>query len=261
MPFTPEHSTSEIFSFLDDLGAFPQRISATSLYLPHRDIYIHYLPMLSPGEPLPTLFLNKFTQSAFRCIWEDQWHLKKDIMQSRLASLSGKTQRFHGRHTRAQAIPGQNARDFLDQYHILGGTVAKYKYGLLQRYTQDLLAVMTFSKARPITREGKIFQSYELIRQCNRHHETVVGGLSKLLSAFIREQSPDDIVTYVGLDWSDGKVYEKMGFELESISPGARLKVNPHNGKRLPLNRTPEAGDSWKEVYYPGNRKFIRRFK
>ena len=39
--------------------------------------------------------------------------------------------------------------------------------------------------------------------------------MGRLLKAFIREVGPDDIMSYADLEWSEGNVYEELGFRLE----------------------------------------------
>ena len=36
-----------------------------------------------------------------------------------------------------------------------------------------------------------------------------------MLKAFIKDVQPDDIMSYADLEWSEGKVYEQLGFVLE----------------------------------------------
>jgi hypothetical protein len=62
--------------------------------------------------------------------------------------------------------------------------------------------------------EGKGEQSGELIRFCNKLDYTVVGGLSKLLKHFITQYQVDDVMTYIDKDWSDGKSFIQLGFEV-----------------------------------------------
>lgn len=222
------------------------------ILIPELNLHFTYCTLLSTPSAIATIP----KEDASLKIWEDHWHYKKTVIQSRLLSLLGKSKRIHARKTQVSVIAGQEARDFLDAHHILGGTVAKYKYGLRNEVGQ-LLAVMTFSKGRNIIRQGQVFQSYELIRHSNLSQHTVVGGLSKLLKAFIRDHKPDDIVTYVGMDWSSGSVYEQFGFELAELTKPGWLWIDPKTGKRWSSKRNPDLGQDWKVAYYPGNRKYL----
>ena len=46
----------------------------------------------------------------------------------------------------------------------------------------------------------------------------VVGGASKLLKYFIKKENPLEITSYCDLRWSDGSLYEKLGFTLDHVS-------------------------------------------
>ena len=39
--------------------------------------------------------------------------------------------------------------------------------------------------------------------------------MGRVLKAFIKEVQPDDIMTYADLEWSEGNVYEQLGFTME----------------------------------------------
>ena len=40
----------------------------------------------------------------------------------------------------------------------------------------------------------------------------IAGGMGKLLSRFIADVEPDDIMSYADIEWSDGGVYRHLGF-------------------------------------------------
>ena len=44
---------------------------------------------------------------------------------------------------------------------------------------------------------------------------SMIPGMGKMLKAFIKEVDPDDIMSYADLEWSEGNVYEQLGFVLE----------------------------------------------
>lgn len=168
-------------------------------------------------------------------IWEDLWLVKKQIIQSRLLSAFGKTVRVFARKTEIREISRQESNDFLNKNHLQGMANAGYKYGLF--YDGVMMAVATFSKSRPIDRNGVIYRSHELIRYCSLLNTTVVGGLDKLLKHFIKEWQPDDIMTYADRDWSDGSVYRKLGFQQTEVTPSHIFWVDPESGMRIFPNK------------------------
>ncbi len=171
-------------------------------------------------------------------IWEDLWLVRKSVIQSRLRSVYGKTERIFARKTAVRAIDSGQSNEFLERNHLQGGSKAGFKYGLF--YSGRLVAVATFSKGRNVQRNELTYRSYELIRYCSELNITVVGGLDKLLQKFIRERHPDDIMTYADRDWSDGRVYENLGFKKTGIMPPQTFWVDPRSGFRIFPNKLRE---------------------
>ena len=71
---------------------------------------------------------------------------------------------------------------------------------------------MTFAKPR----FNKKYD-YELIRFCNKSGFSVIGGASKLFNYFIKNyntKSPKSIITYANRRFSNGKIYETLGFKF-----------------------------------------------
>ena len=75
-----------------------------------------------------------------------------------------------------------------------------------------------------MVRAGVKHRSYEMIHCCAKRDGHVVGGISKLLKAFIRQHKPDDIITVVDREWgSADKSWHALGFETgESPPRGSR---------------------------------------
>ena len=79
----------------------------------------------------------------------------------------------------------------------------------------SLVAVATFSNARKWQKGDKTIRSYEWTRYASLPGVRLSGGMGKMLQAFIQDQQPDDIMSYADLEWSEGAVYEQLGFALE----------------------------------------------
>lgn len=191
-------------------------------------------------------------------IWEDYWLKSSDIVFSRLSSLIGKTHCIQARDTSVVEIDSLAAKRFLQKNHLNNYVKGKFRYGLVYRY--QLVALATFSKSCPIHRDGKVYLSHELIRFCNLRYTTVVGGLSKLLSAFVENKNPDDIMTYLDLDWSDGKGYKEIGFNEVETRDSLAFFLDRTTNERVLKNRTPEEKGLLK-VYNSGSKKLILDLK
>ena len=144
-------------------------------------------------------------------IWEHEWEEKKEIVKSRLKSIFGVDQKTFARKCIVQEVTNSEAKDFQNQLHIQGHTVASVKLGLF--HDNQLVALMTFGKPR----FSKQYE-WELIRYCSKG--TVIGGASKLMAHFINKHMPKSIVTYADRRWSVGNMYFKLGFsEVKKTEP------------------------------------------
>ena len=137
-------------------------------------------------------------------IWEDEWLQKKDIVKSIIRAKLGLCHRIYARQTEARRIEAQEARAFLEANHLHGFRHAQCHYGLY--HDGQLLMVCSFAKHASY--------EWELARMAPQLNHTVVGGLSKLLAFFRKEQSPRTMMTYADADISDARGYLACGFRL-----------------------------------------------
>ena len=171
---------------------------------------------------------------------QDMWQSKTRIVKSRLANKAGQQgRRIFARKTTLHRIPNDVARQFFTDHHLWGATKAKYIYGLFCSSDTDgakeLVAAASFSSGRTIVRDGVPCQSHELLRFCTQRDTTIVGGLSKLVKAFVREQQPDDIVTQIDRDWGDGSGWCQLGFSHVAVMPPLIMAIGLEDGLRRHL--------------------------
>ena len=133
-------------------------------------------------------------------IFEDEWTTKESIVRSRLLSVLGLSPKIYARKCSVKPIDLIQYKAFCDEYHLQGYISASIKYGLF--YENKLVAIMSFRKSK---------DEYELMRYCSK--DTVVGGASKLFSYFMRMHQPTSIIGYVDRSWSNGNLFEKLGFK------------------------------------------------
>jgi hypothetical protein len=147
-------------------------------------------------------------------VFETEWYGRSnDIWKSVLANSVGKTKfKLGARHTTIREVPTGVARTFEYDNHLQGKSNGVINYGLY--YGDVLMSLMSFGTPR--FNKG---YDYELIRFCNKKHTTVIGGASKLLKHFEREHARGStIVTYANRRWSNGELYEMLGFTKQHIS-------------------------------------------
>ena len=89
---------------------------------------------------------------------------------------------------------------------------------------------MTFGNLRKNLGSTSKEGCYELLRFCNKLNTTVVGGASKLFKHFLKEYKPKEVISYCDRRWSEGNLYEMLGFEFSHNSKPNYFYVI--NGKR-----------------------------
>jgi hypothetical protein len=60
--------------------------------------------------------------------------------------------------------------------------------------------------------------NWEINRFASLLEHTVIGGASKLFKSFIKEVNPNTVISYADNRWSDGNLYQTLGFN--KISDG-----------------------------------------
>lgn len=134
------------------------------------------------------------------------------IVKSRLRALLGLNDKIHARKTICKEISDTDTRTFLDDNHLQGACVSKYRYGLF--HNDELVSAMTFGKSR-------FKNELEMLRFANKLNTNVIGGASKLFKHFFLNDHPEirTDVSYADRRWSFGNLYNKLGFSLTSITP------------------------------------------
>lgn len=192
--------------------------STITLHAPELDLsVIIYLP--GAGGRLPN--------APNRTIHIDYDQIVSDAgkLSARLASLYGKGQVVYARKTVVARIDKRVSIHFLQEHHLQMAIPGKYRYGLFQ--DGELLSVAIFSGGRRMRDQHDGYRSFELIRFCHKSNFRVVGGLSKLLTSFIKDFQPNDIMTYVDRDWSQDSNLATLGFkEVGKIPPQCYLIVH-----------------------------------
>jgi hypothetical protein len=221
--------------------------------------------------------LNKYKKSTennirLYTIWEDDWTIKREICESFILNKLGKSIKIMARKTTLKEVDYNTSKEFLDISHLQGDCKSSKRIGLY--YENNLVSLMTFSKLRlPLNGKNIDKDSWELTRFCNKKGLSITGGASKLLKYFINNYNPVEIQTYSDNLISDGKLYEKLGFDYKWMSdPGYWYVVNGIRSHRFnwrkskliklghDSNKTGEeimAELGYWKIYNAGNKKWI----
>lgn len=200
-------------------------------------------------------------------IMEDEWNTKPDIVKSVIGNALGIVERrISARKTTARQIEVGVARDFVNRYHLAGYHNSRYKFGLFDG--DELVSVMTFSTGN-YSRKSK---GWEIDRFCSKTGVQVVGGASKLFTAFIRLEKPTTVISYADLRHGSGLVYKHLGFEEHGdTSPNYwYFKTHLERFHRFNLRKGAVEGDDpsltewqnrvkqgWNRIWDCGSRKYV----
>lgn len=144
--------------------------------------------------------------------WEDQIVNAPMIMRGILLSKLGIYDKHIGARECEVSIDDTGVIDFLNRNHIQGSCNFDEVYIL--KYAGEPVCVMCFSRSKNRVGIGNTdSQSWELVRFCTKIGWQVAGGARRLLTHFIRNHPGVDIVSFSSHDISDGRLYDRLGFE------------------------------------------------
>ena len=184
------------------------------IYLPEKNIaiefngiYWHNNKYKSENYHLMKTELCEKQEIHLIHIFQDEWLYKQEIVKDRIKSILGiNRKKIYARKCEIKEIDIQTSNEFLELNHLQGKDNSSIRLGLF--YENGLVSVMTFGKPR----FNKNYD-YELIRFASKIGYQVIGGASKLLSYF-RKQYKGSIISYADRRYSNGKLYEAIGFKL-----------------------------------------------
>ncbi len=204
-------------------------------------VYVHLVPLINHFRSQELIQLQdqyKKEEKFLVHLWEDVWLLNQTVVLSRLKSFLGLNKTLHARKAVLIEIEDKQAVHFFNDYHLQGFVKAKYHFGLM--IGGELISMASFSDLRPMKLKGSHYTSAELVRFASKDGYTITGGLSKLIKHFLKLKRPNDLMSYADRDWSLGKGYNQLGFELSAITEPAYLYVDTQTGARCFLHRLPK---------------------
>lgn len=191
------------------------------IYIPSKNLAIEYngLYWHSDVKKEDNYHLNKYKacqQKGIRLIqiFEDEYRDKPQIVKSRLLNLIGETPRkIYARQCELKEVTSGESMKFLAENHIQGALGATHRIGL---YLEDeLVSLMTFGEMRKNLGSTPKQGHFELLRFCNKVDTNVVGAASRSLKHFLKLANPIEITSFADLRWSQGELYNTLGFDLE----------------------------------------------
>lgn len=195
------------------------------IYIPDRKIAIEcngdYFHSEDNGKP-KSYHQHKFQMAEdigvhLVQIYQSYWLENKDRIKSYLKDMLIPPIRIMARKCTLQSVTKAVAESFYNDNHLQGySSQCIVNYALL--YNDKIVALMSFGKTSFHDPKDKTPDYYELVRYAILSGYTVIGGPSRLLSAFEKEYKPRKILSYSDNDFFLGTMYQKLGFSFEGFS-------------------------------------------
>lgn len=228
------------------------------IYIPHLNLGIEFCGLYWHNENSPTprdkqYHYNKMKQCEklgirLITIFEDEWLERKSQVKNYLKSVLGVyKKRVYARKCTVEEVPKDIAKKFLEDNHIQGKTTFKIAFGLY--YEDDLLGLVTSNSHH---RQGHSDKNV-LNRLVFKDGIQVIGGASKLLKYLINYSKKEGykyLISWSDNRWSQGNIYEKIGFKLEEeLNPdysyyiGGNKRQTKQSNKKKDLIKKGAIGD------------------
>lgn len=163
-------------------------------------------------------------------IFDDEWREKNSICKSMILSKLGIFEtRIQARKCATKIISKKEMEAFCELYHIQGANkLSEVCFGLFHK--EDLVGVIDMGRHH--RRKDK--DSAVLTRLCFKTGVQVIGGSGKLFKICVdwcRDNGKKKIISWSDNRYSDGSVYERLGFKKECELPPDYQYVNMNNPK------------------------------
>jgi len=159
-------------------------------------------------------------------VHEDDWNLKRKVVKHTLRHILGLSKnRLQARKLdlkKTTKLESNTIKDFFTKYHIQGypNKVSGLAYGLFDGFT--LVACMLFTNIRSERGSQRVQGEWELLRFASAC--SVAGGASRLFTNFVRDLSPERVVSYSDNDMFEGSLYETLGFSfVKDVKPDYKV--------------------------------------
>jgi len=199
------------------------------IYIPSKNIAIEYDGLFWHSEIGGNKNYNYHLKKTEDCknsnillihIFEDEWVYKQEIVKNRLKYLIGSNSfiKIHARKCNTKEIKYSDIDIFMENNHIQGNIKSPINIGLF--HNNELVSAMSCGNLRYSLGSSAKENEYELLRFSTKNGYNVRGSFSKLFSFFVKQYSPDRVITYSDLRWGNGEVYKKSNFTyIDKTSP------------------------------------------
>lgn len=267
----------EILEYIQSLGVdaeFEYRIGTRlfDVYVPKYEVAIelngnrwHSKPE-SKARDFAKYTLAKQNEIGFISIFEDEWKKKKEIMKAiirnRLMASSPKV--IRSSICNIEKISASEAGAFYDKFHYIGKCASRVHYGA--QFNGVLIGCASFR--RPSRNSN---YDFELSRMAANPEWRVHGLWGSIMSRFIKEFSPQSIVSFSDNRLFSGKTYEKLGYVFDGDVKPDYYWVKGNNRSHKSALRKPPGCDvtetelresqGYRKIWDLGKKRWVWRSK
>lgn len=234
----------EILSFLESNDVFCEKNRSVlhgkeiDIFIPQKNIGIEYdgLRWHSEwrGKKSPFFHASKTNECKKNGIklihiFEDEFVHKKNIVFNKIGHIIGlqyDLPKIMGRKCTISEVGVEDAKNFLNRYHIQGWVGSTISYGAF--FNGKLIAIMSFKKRNT---EKNI---WELTRFASDYNFVCQGVGGKLFKRFVSEHDPSEIISFADRRWTineDKNVYTILGFENDGYTKPSYTYINDKVGR------------------------------
>lgn len=176
---------------------------------------------------------------------ENKFDIVCSIIKNKLGMCKNK---IYARKCTIKELDKKDSRAFISENHLMGPGNTTVSYGLY--YEGLLVSVLEMKRLKGL--------DWEISRFCNKMDYSVIGGFSKLLSYFEKNNKFKSIKTFIDLRYGEGSYLTSFGFEECSSNLSFKwtdgLKV--YNRMQFPGNSGYENGLC--KIWDCGQKKYIK---
>ena len=214
------------------LGGFGKELD---VYIPELNIAFEYDGLYYHSDKVSHMAKN-IQEKTTRCnnkgirlihVLEDEWQLQQELVKSKIAQILKHKNKvtLHARKLDIKVLTYKDCAEFMDTYHLQGKDNSKIRYGAFN--DDELVAAMTF-KPTNFTKggDGSIIELSRFAVKANHH---IPGIASKLFKRYVRDYSPTEVISYADKRWSEGNLYEVLGFDYIGDTPADYWYFKPND--------------------------------
>lgn len=255
---------SEILTFMSQFNPIDRYKITTrkeiDIYIPHFNLGIEYCGLYwhsdATSKSAKTQHFDKYILSSQKgirliTIFEDEWLNKTEQVKGYLMSIVNINKKIFARHCTVNNIQLDEAKLFLNEHHIQGAARSSIvAFGIY--HESILVGVMTGGRHIRGSNDALI-----LDRMCFKYGLTIVGGASRMfrkLKDYAIHNKYTAIISWSDNRWSDGNVYQKIGFTLDAELPPDysytknRTRFSKQSKKKAQLIKEGGAGNTEAEL-------------